>query len=132
MSLLYVQIKGYRNILKSSWGSLAFTSYKTFWKTKIVLALVSLPRFPHHFWKKYFACYILLTEVHCLLAFSLWDIGQYLYCSCLLTRLWRVSFEINLTFLIKPFFLPDQKINLNQISWEKKLLRWNQKHFSSF
>ena len=41
-------------------------------------------------------------------SFNSWDIGQCLYCKCLLTRLWRY-FEINLIFLIKPFFLYDEK-----------------------
>ena len=51
-----------------------------------------------------------------MVTFTSWDIGQYVYCSCLLylyckcllTRLWRY-FEINLIFLIKPFFLYDEK-----------------------
>ena len=29
------------------------------------------------------------TNFHCLVAFTSWDIGQYVYCNCLLTRLWR-------------------------------------------
>ena len=39
-----------------------------------------------------------------------------------------MDFEINLIFLIEPFFLHDQIS-----SWEQKeLLRWNKKHFWSF
>ena len=38
-----------------------------------------------------------------LIAFTSRDIGQYVYYNCLLTRLWRDKFEINLIFLIKPF-----------------------------
>ena len=42
-------------------------------------------------------------------------------------------FEINLIFLIKSFFLHDQKVvTKTKTSWEQKLLRWNKKHFSSF
>ena len=42
-----------------------------------------------------------------------------------------MDFEINLTFLIQPFFLYDQKVlTKTLISWERKeLLRWNKKHF---
>ena len=45
-----------------------------------------------------------------------------------------MDFEINLAFLIEPFFLHDQKfMTKTLISWEpKELLRWNKKHFSSF
>ena len=45
-----------------------------------------------------------------------------------------MDFEINLIFLIKPFFLQDQKVMAKtEISWERKeLLRSNKKHFSSF
>ena len=46
------------------------------------------------------------------------------------------NFEIKLIFLIKPFFLHDQKVKtLNQnfkYLENKKLLKWNKKHFSSF
>ena len=48
-----------------------------------------------------------LTKFQCLVAFSSWDIGQYAYCYCLLTRLWRQNFEIILIFLIKVFLLHD-------------------------
>ena len=30
-----------------------------------------------------------LTKFLCLVAFTLWNIRQYVYCNCLLTRLWR-------------------------------------------
>ena len=45
-----------------------------------------------------------------------------------------INFDVNLIFLIKPFFLHDQKVmTKTQVFWErKKLLRWNKKHFSSF
>ena len=37
-------------------------------------------------------------------------LGQYGFCNCLKTRLWCLEFfELNLIFLIKPFFLHDQK-----------------------
>ena len=45
-----------------------------------------------------------------------------------------MNFEINLIFQIKLFFLRDQKVKTKiLVSWEqKKLLRLNKKHFSSF
>ena len=45
-----------------------------------------------------------------------------------------MDFEINLLFLIEPFFLHDQKLMTKMwISWERKeLLKGNKKHFSSF
>ena len=45
-----------------------------------------------------------------MIAINSWDIEQYVYCNSLLTRLWRLNFEIDLVFLIKPFFLHDQKV----------------------
>ena len=67
------------------------------------------------------------------MAFTSWNIGQYVYCNCLLTRLCDViNFELNLIFLTKPTFLHDQKVKTKMsISWEQKeLLIWNKKHFS--
>ena len=33
-----------------------------------------------------------LTKFHCLVVFTSWDIGQYVSCNCLFTRLWRHKF----------------------------------------
>ena len=41
------------------------------------------------FEEKYFSCYILLIGQVSLSGFTSWDIEQYVYCNCLLTRLWR-------------------------------------------
>ena len=45
-----------------------------------------------------------------------------------------INFKINHIYLIKPFFLYDQKFKTKiQISWEQKELpRWNKTYFSSF
>ena len=58
-------------------------------------------------------------------------IGQYVYCNCLLTSLFVIAIEINLIFLIKLFFLLDQKFMIKTwIFWERKEpLRWNKKSF---
>ena len=45
-----------------------------------------------------------------------------------------INLKLSLIFLIKLFFLQDQKVKTKiEISWEQKeLLRWNKKYFSSF
>ena len=45
-----------------------------------------------------------------------------------------MDFEINIIFLIEPFFLHNQNVmTKTQVSWEQReLLRWNKKHFGSF
>ena len=45
-----------------------------------------------------------------------------------------MNFEINLISLIKPFFQHDQKVITKTLisSEQKKLLRWNKKHYSWF
>ena len=67
---------------------------KLFYKTKNGLELVSLPYFQHDFWRKIFlfVLFYQLTKLHCLVAFSSWDIEQYVYCNSFLTRLWRQKF----------------------------------------
>ena len=51
----------------------------------------------------------------CLVVFISWDIGQYVYCTCLLTRLWRHEF-LKLTLLFDSYlsnqtvFLHKQKV----------------------
>ena len=50
-------------------------------------------------------------------------LGNMCTCTCLLTRLWRHEFEINLIFLIKTFLLHDQKVmTKNETFWERKEL----------
>ena len=70
-----------------------------------------LEYFLHHilcmiFQEKCFSSYMLLADQislpDCL--YFLRDIGQYVYCDCLLSRMWKLTdFEINLIFIIKPF-----------------------------
>ena len=86
------QVEDYQNILKLSCRPLTFASFKTFWKTKRGLELVSLPHFLHDFWWKIFLLLYSNTWPNCLVAFASWDIVQYVYCSYLLTRLWRRNF----------------------------------------
>ena len=63
------------------------------WKIKRGLKLVSLRHFLHNFWGKIFLkkkfFFYQLTKFHFLVVFTSWDIRQYVYYKCLLTRLWR-------------------------------------------
>ena len=65
-----------------------------FRKIKRGLELVSLPHFLHNFWRKIF---LLLWSIN-RVGFIAWLLllaeifGQYVYCNCLLTRLWRHGF----------------------------------------
>ena len=52
--------------------------------------------------------FLLLYSINSLVAFTLWDVGQYVYYNFLLIRLRRHEIEINLIFLIKLFFVCDQ------------------------
>ena len=54
--------------------------------------------------EKYFSCGVLLTDQISLSgAFIFWDIGQYIYWNYLFSARDVVKFEINFSFLIKPF-----------------------------
>ena len=88
------QVEGYQNILKLSCRLLRFISYKTFWKNK-KRSRTSLPAlFSAWFLKKsiYLVIFYYLTKFHCVVRFTSWDIGQYVYCNCLITRLWCYKF----------------------------------------
>ena len=73
------------------------------------------------------------TKFHCLIAFTSWDIGQYVYCKCLLSRLWRQRFWNQPDLSNQAVFLHDQNVRTKiEISWERKEpLTWNKKHFLS-
>ena len=96
MQLVFIvfQVEDYRSILKLSCRPLAFTSYKASLKNK-KRSETSLPAsFSEWFLKKIIPIVMLyyLTNFYCLFAFISWDIRQYVYCNCLLTRLWRHKF----------------------------------------
>ena len=91
--LLYAKLMTIK-ILKLGCRPLGFTSYNAFLKNK-KRSWTSLPAsFSTWFLKKNISLvtFYYMTEFHCLLIFTLWDIGQYVYCNCLLTRLWRHAF----------------------------------------
>ena len=74
------------------------------------------------------------TKCHSLFAFTLWDIGKYVYCNCLLTKLWRHLFW-NYPYLsnqaVFSRWLKNQFKLTKYLENEKKLSKWNKKHFSS-
>ena len=74
-----------------------------------------------------------LTKFHCLIAFTSWDIQQYAYCNCLLTRLWSYFEFGNEQYLSnQAVFIHDQNVTTKTwVTWERKeLLKWNKMHFS--
>ena len=91
MCWFYIIVEDYWNTLKLRSRSLAFTSYKNFLKNKKRCGARPPASFFAWFLKKCISLIIFYypTNFHCLVAFISWDIWQYLYFNCLLTRLWR-------------------------------------------
>ena len=108
---------------------------KLFWKLK-GLELVSLPHFLHNFWREIFLLlysinwsnFIVLLPVLCEV-FGNMCIAIVCKPGCGVR-----NFGVNLIFIIKLFFLHDQKVvTKTKITWEpKEFLTWNKKYFSSF
>ena len=112
-----------------------FYLIQTFLKKRKRSGTVFLAHFLHDFFKKIISIVILyyLTKFDWLAAFTLWDIGQYVYYNCLLTRFWRHKFW-NYPYLSNQvIFSHGQYLNTKiEISWEwGEILRWNKNHFSS-
>ena len=107
-----------------------------FKKIKRGLKLVSLPHFLHNFLRKLFLLIYSIDWPNFIVWLPL--LCEILGNTCLAIASKPgcdvMNFEVNLIFLIKLFFLHDQKVvTKSKISWERKeLLRWNKKHFSSF
>ena len=66
-----------------------------------------------------------------------WDIGQYVYCNHLFPHCDVINFEINLAFLIKPFFYKAKEVStkaskqkFKYLENEKIFLRCDQTWFS--
>ena len=124
MFLFYAQVDVYQNILKL----LAFILCKAFKKKKNEkrgLKLASLSHFLHDFWRKLFlTLFYLLTKFHCLTAFTSWVLGNMciVITCCLVYDV--MNFEINHTFLIKPFYCITRK------SGQKCKYLKNEKSFS--
>ena len=89
------------------------------------LKLASLSHFLHDFWRKLFlTLFYLLTKFHCLTAFTSWVLGNMciVITCCLVYDV--MNFEINHTFLIKPFYCITRK------SGQKCKYLKNEKSFS--
>ena len=95
-SLIYLvlivrQVEDYRKWLKLSCSLFAFTSYKAFLKNKKRSGTIINAWFSAWYLKKNISvvifCY--LIKLPYLVAFTSLGIGQYMYCNCLLDRLWR-------------------------------------------
>ena len=104
-----------------------------FLKTNRGLELVSLPHFLHNFWSKIF---LLIYSIN----WSSFIVWLFLICEILgnmfiaivcLPGCDIINFETNLTSLVKPWFLHDQKVMIK--TWERReLLRWNKINFIIF
>ena len=83
------QVEDNQKWLKLNCWPLAFISYKTFLKNKKRHGTSLLASFSAWFLKKNIVIFHYLTIFQWLVAFTSWDIGRYVHCNCLLTRLWR-------------------------------------------
>ena len=88
------QVEEYRKSLKLNCWPFAFTSYMAFSKNKKRSCTSLSASFSAWFLKKntFVVIFYYLTKFECLVAFTSWDIGQYMYCNCSLTGLWRQKF----------------------------------------
>ena len=106
------------------------------WKYYLLVFTFSI--FPNFKWLLLFYDYCLvifhqLTKFHCSVAFTSWDIGQNAYCNFLLTRLWRHEFWKYHYLSNLAVFSTYRKVKIKtEISVERKDLKKNKKHFSSF
>ena len=136
MFLLYGKLRTveiYRN-----WAAdhLLLPHIKLFQKIKRDLELFSLSHFLHNFWRKLFLLLYSINWPNFIAWLSLLCeiLGNMFIAIVYKPGCDVMNFEVNLTFLIKPSFLHNQKVvTKTKISWERKeLLRWHKKHFPSF
>ena len=80
-AFIVCQVEGYRNILKLSLQTIAFTSYKAFLKNEKRSRTCLPASFSAWFLKRNISLVIIyyLSKFHCQVAFTSWDIGQYVY-----------------------------------------------------
>ena len=78
------------------------------------LRIVSPAHFVYDFSTKMF---LMLYSINWpnFIAFTSWDIGQYVYCNCLLTRLWRHKFQNQPDLSNQSVFIHDQKVKTPKI-----------------
>ena len=93
----YCMSKLRTNRIYWNWGAdhLLLPHIKFFWKTKRGLETILPASFSAEILKKNIpiVTFRYLTNFHCLVAFTSWGIGQYMFRNCLLTRLWRHKFR---------------------------------------
>ena len=94
------QVEDYRNILKLYHRPLAFIWYKAFLTNKKTFRTSLSAWFSALFLKNIISLgtFYYLTKFHCLLVFTWWGIGQYVYYNCLFNTLNVINFEINPIF----------------------------------
>ena len=92
--LIVCQVEDYQKWWKLSSRPFASTSFKAFLKNKKRHGTSLAASFSVWFLMKNISVVIFyyLTKFHCLAAFTSWDIGQYVYCNCLLSTLWHHKF----------------------------------------
>ena len=115
-ALIEVKTSGQQLSFNIFWQSLTWTNNKS--KLYKISDCWSKDMLNFHFWKKglelvspsHFVyhlsshnIYYQLTELYCLIVFTSWDIGQYVYFNHQFPSRGR-HFEINLRFFIKPFY----------------------------
>lgn len=115
----------------------------SFQKNKKRLELVSMLCFLHYFFEKYFQVrFYLLTKFHyCLIAFTSWHIGQYVYWIYLFLSFWChpvcgvINFAIEISFLSSCFpawARENVRRKIYRFPKWKELRSWNKKVFHFF
>ena len=119
------QVEGYRSISNLTCKLHAFSSYEAFLKYK----RRSETSFPTTFFvwlvKKnvYLVIFYYLIKFHYLVAFTSWDIVQYVYCNYLLTSCDVIILKLTLYFKSSRFFYMTKNTFLSflkDIHWSKK------------
>ena len=136
MFLSYGKLKAIKIYWNQAADQLLSPHIKLFKKMQRGLALVSLPHFPHNFWRKISLLFCSINWTSFIVWLSLlYEILDNM-CIAIVCKPGCdiMNPEVSLTFLIKLFFLHDQiVVTKTKISWERKeLLRRNKKHFSLF
>ena len=100
------------------------------------LELVSHPHFQYDFFLKkiFLLLYLLMTKFHCLIAFTLSDIGQYVYCNCFWRKIFILLYFINWpNFIIwLPLLYEYWAICLSQLLFNQVVTSWILKLTLSF
>ena len=104
--------RGLSNHIKTKGWPLAFTLYKDILKNKKRSVTIFSASFSAWFLRKNISHVIFyqLTKFHCPNAFTSRDVRQYMCCNFICLPVCDVmNFEINFSFLIRPFFYMSEK-----------------------